>query len=39
MALAPANAVTRGRHIKDRDNWCRTYDAAEEAVKQKRENN
>jgi hypothetical protein len=21
MALAPANAVTRGRYIKDRDNW------------------
>jgi hypothetical protein len=38
MALASANAVTRGRHIKDRDNWreiAARIDAAEEAVKQK----
>jgi hypothetical protein len=39
MALASANAVTRGRHIKDRDNWreiAARIDAAEEAVKQKK---
>ena len=39
MALASANAVTRGRHIKDRDNWreiAARINAAEEAVKQKK---
>lgn len=39
MALASANAVTRGRHIKDRDNWreiAARIDAAEEAVKKEK---
>ena len=39
MALASANAVTRGRHIKDRDNWreiAARIDEAEEAVKKEK---
>ena len=39
MALASTNAVTRGRHIKDRDNWreiAARIDAAEEAVKERK---
>ena len=39
MALASTNAVTRDRHIKDRDNWheiAARIDAAEEAVKQRK---
>ena len=36
MALASTNAVTRGRYIKDRDNWreiAALIDAADEAKK------
>jgi len=39
MALASADAGTRARHIKDRDNWreiAARVDVAEEAAKQKR---
>jgi hypothetical protein len=38
MALASTNAVTRGRHIKDRDNWreiAARIDAAEQVVEQR----
>jgi hypothetical protein len=37
LALASTNAVTRGCHIKNHDNWreiAANIDAAEEAVKQ-----
>jgi hypothetical protein len=40
LALASTNAVTRGRHIKDRDNWREiavSIDAAEDAVKKRKE--
>ena len=40
MALASADAGTRARHIKDRDNWreiAARIDAAEEAAKQRKE--
>ena len=39
MALASADAGTRARHIKDRDNWqeiAARIDAAEEAVRQRK---
>jgi len=39
VALASTNAVTRGCHIKNRDNWreiAANIDAAEEAVKQRK---
>ena len=39
MALASADAGTRARHIKNRDNWrdiAARIDAAEEAVKQRK---
>jgi hypothetical protein len=39
-ALASTNAVTRGRHIKDRDNWreiAARIEAAEEAVKERKD--
>jgi len=39
MALASTDAITRGRYIKDRDNWlgiATRIDAAEEAVKQRK---
>jgi hypothetical protein len=38
-ALAAAVAVTRARHIKDRDNWreiAARIDAAEQAAKQRK---
>jgi hypothetical protein len=39
MALASTNAVTRGRYIKDRDNWreiAALIDAADEVIKQRK---
>jgi len=39
MALAAADASTRARHVKDRDNWreiAARIDAAEEAAKQRK---
>jgi hypothetical protein len=38
MALESASAITRDRHIRDRDNWraiAARIDAAEEALKQR----
>jgi hypothetical protein len=38
MALASTDAITRGRYIKDRDNWlgiATRIDAAEEAEKKR----
>jgi hypothetical protein len=39
LALASSDAVTRGCHIKDRDNWreiAARIDAAEETIKQRK---